>query len=179
MKQIACRDCAENGVEGSIATHVIVPSGTACCRDHYIKRIGGAMLKTPNSQKVTTPEIVAAIKEYTDAVIAATPDPEAPRRVEVCCSECRKKLDNRGFRSLISSELSESEQQRLDDLLNEIAKSHNLKLEELLAKSRDAKRVQARREFSVLAHESGFSFPQIGRRLGMHHTSIVHLVQTA
>lgn len=49
--------------------------------------------------------------------------------------------------------------------------------ERILGSSRDAETVRARR---LLAHDlrkMGYSYPEIGRFMGRHHTTIIHLVK--
>ena len=38
--------------------------------------------------------------------------------------------------------------------------------------------VRVRRKFCKEARKLGYSFPQIGRAIGRHHSTVIHLVQT-
>jgi chromosomal replication initiation ATPase DnaA len=49
----------------------------------------------------------------------------------------------------------------------------------ILGKNQEARIVEARRNLVLRLRNRGMSFPTIGRWLNRHHTSIIHLCQTA
>lgn len=65
----------------------------------------------------------------------------------------------------------------LNGILEEIASQHGSPVAELRSSKKWPALVSARRHFSKVAREAGFSFPAIGRALDRHHTTIIHLVK--
>ncbi len=66
----------------------------------------------------------------------------------------------------------------LEDLAFDVEWQEGVTLARMRSKVRHAEVVAARRTFSKRAVDMGFSYPQIGRFLGKHHTTILHLART-
>lgn len=64
----------------------------------------------------------------------------------------------------------------LVELLTRICTRNGLDNSIVINGPQTASLVRVRQEFSVEAHKLGYSFPEIGRAINRHHTSIVHLV---
>jgi chromosomal replication initiation ATPase DnaA len=67
----------------------------------------------------------------------------------------------------------------LADLLTKTCIKHGMAEVQVVEGGNSAPLVRVRADFSVLAHNLGYSYPEIGKALHRHHTSIVHLVQKA
>jgi len=59
------------------------------------------------------------------------------------------------------------------------ARTHNLAPERILARSHERQPVAARRDVATHLRGRGYSLPQIGRALGLHHSTVLHYLQTA
>jgi len=66
----------------------------------------------------------------------------------------------------------------LSGMLATCAKAFGFTVEQLVSPSHSHSLVAARREFAHEARRGGYSFPEIGRALRRHHTTIMHLVET-
>lgn len=66
----------------------------------------------------------------------------------------------------------------LEELLSAVAKGHGTALELLVGKQRtnEKRAVLARAQFAIEARKLGYSLPNIGKALGMHHTSVLHII---
>lgn len=64
----------------------------------------------------------------------------------------------------------------LFSIMREVAREGGVPLGLLRAKNNTAKCVELRRRVALRARQKGFSFPAIGKALGKHHSTIVHLV---
>jgi hypothetical protein len=65
----------------------------------------------------------------------------------------------------------------LEDELDAVCAAEGVS-REVVDQGNQEKAVHVRRLFSRRARELGYSYPQIGRFLGRHHTTIMHLVLT-
>lgn len=65
----------------------------------------------------------------------------------------------------------------IEQLLLNVATEHAMTVGELLGGSHDPRYVAARRRFAFQARERGYSYPQIGRMLHKHHSSVIHMVR--
>ena len=61
-----------------------------------------------------------------------------------------------------------------NNFVEEIATQHGVSVERLMSRSRKRDVVQARWEVFERLSERRWSLPQISRRWGMHHTSVLH-----
>lgn len=75
------------------------------------------------------------------------------------------------------SNLAFDRQQKLEEIARSIAEKGNRRVAALRHSSRDRESVNLRSEFCFEAHENGYSYQQIGRFLGRHHSSIQYLVE--
>lgn len=64
----------------------------------------------------------------------------------------------------------------LDHWTTNYLKENNITYEQLTENNRKYETVKRRVEFSKAARENGFILTDIGRKLKMHHSSIIHLV---
>lgn len=62
----------------------------------------------------------------------------------------------------------------MKDLLRQCAERHDLEPNTLLAPTRKRCVSWPRQEFMARAREAGFSTPQIGRFLGVDHSTVLH-----
>jgi chromosomal replication initiation ATPase DnaA len=62
-------------------------------------------------------------------------------------------------------------------ILDSCSAAFGFTVHELAGPSHSRALVAARREFAREARRQGYSFPEIGRALGRHHTTIMHLVK--
>lgn len=63
------------------------------------------------------------------------------------------------------------------ELVASMAADAGVTLDDLYGPSRKAHLVELRRRISVRLHEDGVSYPEIGRLLNRHHTTILHHVR--
>ena len=106
---------------------------------------------------------------------------EVNRILKDCCCNCRKLLENTPTSWMEVQDVPvrpEIQVTRLDDLRKEVANEFNMTEETFLEKNGTKERVRVRREYVKRARSMGYSFPVIGRSLGMHHTSVMHLYRT-
>lgn len=68
---------------------------------------------------------------------------------------------------------------QLATLLLEAASIADVTVDEMLSKSHSATLVHARRIFVQFARDHGYSYPQIGRALHRHHTTVISLAKTS
>jgi hypothetical protein len=64
----------------------------------------------------------------------------------------------------------------IDDFTNDYLKANKITYEQLVENNRKYETVKRRVEYSKAAREKGFILTDIGRKLKMHHSSIIHLV---
>jgi len=64
----------------------------------------------------------------------------------------------------------------LDKWTNNYLKENNITYEQLTENNRKYETVKHRIDYSKAAREDGFILTDIGRKLKMHHSSIIHLV---
>jgi hypothetical protein len=64
----------------------------------------------------------------------------------------------------------------LDKWTNNYLKENNITYEQLTENNRKYETVKRRVDYSKAAREDGFILTDIGRKLKMHHSSIIHLV---
>lgn len=70
-------------------------------------------------------------------------------------------------------------EERMKDIMQRVYEETGVTLEEMRTKDNREKLVNARRRVAVLARQQCISYPKIGAALQKHHTTIIHLVQTA
>ena len=103
---------------------------------------------------------------------------------ELCCLHCQKKLYLALEKVLVKARLDLGQRHcdpgkiaRLENTLMNICNREGILPKEVLSKMQSRNLVHVRRLFSLAARNDGFSFPEIGRFLGRHHSSIIHLVK--
>jgi chromosomal replication initiation ATPase DnaA len=74
-------------------------------------------------------------------------------------------------------ELTQEKRSHLDSLLMGVAHNHRVSVRQILSKCRQSEFVRARREFCKAARSEGVPLIVIGHVLGMHHSSVVHLLK--
>jgi len=87
------------------------------------------------------------------------------------CGRCRDLAED-----LMVVQVEEIPQDNLLKLRRNICKTTGLSLAELMGRCRKAHLVSARRIFAKKAQQMGFSYPQIGKAICRHHSSVIHLV---
>lgn len=96
------------------------------------------------------------------------------------CDHCRDRLEGLRVVNLQSGEklgiLLGPRPPELQELMETVAKRHEMSVGELVEKRSSQRYVKARADFCIMAKGMGYSFPQIGKALGRHHTTVVHLV---
>lgn len=65
----------------------------------------------------------------------------------------------------------------LHEILRDVSFDTGLSIANIRGRQRNRPNVDARTIFSLRARDEGYSFPEIGLFLGMHHTTVVHMVQ--
>jgi len=66
----------------------------------------------------------------------------------------------------------------MEDALLRVCDKSGLTAERILGPSRDRETVRAKRLLAVDLRGMGYSYPEIGRFMRKHHTTIIHLVKT-
>jgi chromosomal replication initiation ATPase DnaA len=103
------------------------------------------------------------------------------------CAECNMRKGTKPVEDF-KAQLIHEAQQRLDGrrrltrtpleiIAKQVTQELMLKPGELLARSRHREAVEGRMQFSVVARKEGYSYPEIGRYLQLHHTTVVHMCQ--
>lgn len=67
---------------------------------------------------------------------------------------------------------------KLSALRREAATAFGITEEDLVGPGKSSYYVRARRQFFVAARKSGFSLHEIGRAIGMHHTSVFYALKS-
>ena len=88
------------------------------------------------------------------------------------CDECRDLAED-----LVVVQV-EVPNENLLKLRKHICKSLGFSLSQLIGPCRTARLVSARRTFAKRARVMAFSYPEIGKALCRHHSSVIHLVKS-
>lgn len=122
-----------------------------------------------------------------------------------CCQRCNSRKHNRHAKEFMADRAAVIEQEllapelailntpgafpplltrrknpdSLEVLLKETVRETNIPKAQILGRNNSPDVVAARRSFCVRARKSGFSLAYIGKFLGKHHTTVMHLVRTA
>lgn len=162
-----CLDCRDKR-EVVNATHLLLPSGRTLCRSCYIKRLGmEEIARCEQPQDASTPEIAAAIREYTEALKAARPAKKVIHAI--VCPSCRVKTPEA---------LDDKDRENLENMLLAARMKHAI-ADTVKLNVKGSKRISAmKREFCIAARTAQYSYPRIAKFLGMNHTSVMHLVKT-
>jgi chromosomal replication initiation ATPase DnaA len=91
------------------------------------------------------------------------------------CPKCRRMV--RAYIKRESKVLESEEDARLNELLKNVSEVTLVPIKDLVGKSRRPHVINARRIFIERARAFEYSFPVIGRRLGKHHTTIMHTLK--
>jgi len=93
------------------------------------------------------------------------------------CVECQDKLSDLKTYAVAEERIIPPTLRQLFQLVLREARRADLTPEMLRSPCNRASRVKVRREIAVKARAMGYSFPEIGRALHRHHTTIVYLVK--
>jgi chromosomal replication initiation ATPase DnaA len=69
--------------------------------------------------------------------------------------------------------------ERMKQIMQRVYDETGVTIFEMRAKDNRMRLVEARRKVAVLARQQSISYPRIGAALSKHHTTIMHLVETA
>jgi chromosomal replication initiation ATPase DnaA len=90
------------------------------------------------------------------------------------CSDCQAEIRKR---LAIAPDLKGNVfRDKMSALLEKVSDETGIPIMQILERSNNARLVEARRKFCVLARAQGYSYPEIGAAIGKHHTTIIHLV---
>jgi hypothetical protein len=118
------------------------------------------------------------VKPVPDAEETYIPISEVLCLFQGCCISCQAAITARISRhKRVAAQLPKKHLHPLFALIEEIATTHGLKVEDLRSRRVLPEFVEARRCFARQARELGYSYPHIGRVLGKHHTTILNLVK--
>lgn len=90
------------------------------------------------------------------------------------CADCQETVRRTIARNQINAKATTL--QRLEKIMDEAQSEYGIGKQEIIFGGQHRELVRIRRAIAVRAREQGFSYPQIGGLLQMHHTSIMHLV---
>ena len=69
--------------------------------------------------------------------------------------------------------------ERMNAIMQRVYEETGVTIHEMRAKNNRWKLVEARRKVAVMARQQCISYPKIGAALQKHHTTVMHLVETA
>jgi chromosomal replication initiation ATPase DnaA len=100
------------------------------------------------------------------------------------CDGCRARVRARFAQAMLDPEKARTwglpgTLPSLLEIIGTACKESGVNPRALLSEGNQAQLVAVRRVIVERARQRGFSYPQIGRALGRHHTSVLHLAKTS
>jgi chromosomal replication initiation ATPase DnaA len=96
---------------------------------------------------------------------------ELNKRLPELCEHCRELVEDLPVKHEVETRVSQ-----IGELLRQTCNEFGVAVADVQAKNNVACVVRVRRHFSRRAHNNGFSYPEIGRAICKHHSTIMHLV---
>lgn len=106
----------------------------------------------------------------------AIPVSQVLKMVGVLCSDCQAKVRMR-IAAKGQPWNGDEPLPGMARIVYEVCAQKEMPVDRVIKKCNERAMVAVRREIAIKARAAGFSFPEIGRALNRHHTTILHLVK--
>jgi chromosomal replication initiation ATPase DnaA len=93
------------------------------------------------------------------------------------CPDCQEKV--RRYIAQNQFDQRHKIDERLKEIMQRVCEETGVTILEMRAKDNRWRLVEARRKVAVRARQQAISYPKIGAALQKHHTTVMHLVETA
>lgn len=99
------------------------------------------------------------------------------RMVTDLCPDCQSKV--RRYIAENQFDVRHNIEERMRNIMQNVYEETGVTIDQMRRKDNHQKLVEARRRVAVLARKQFISYPKIAAALQKHHTTVMHLVETA